>query len=78
MKESGLLLGKGSQWDTGVLEGTHPLNSREMKGGEQIINRCPDSELLNEFVWTILKILSSLQEFVTGSYTEKYIPDSLS
>lgn len=62
----------------GILEGTHPPDSREIKGDEQIINTRPGSVLLNKSVWTILKISSSHQEFVTGSYIEKYKLDSKS
>lgn len=58
-----MLLEKGNQCKTADLEGTHPLNCREIKGGEQIISACPDLVLLNESALTIFKILSSLKEF---------------
>ena len=43
-----------------VAEGTHPLNSREIKGTTlKIINSCPESLLLNKSVLTSLDMLAS-------------------
>ena len=43
-----------------VAEGTHPLNSREIKGTTlKIISSCPESLLLNKSVLTSLEMLAS-------------------
>ena len=59
-------------------KGTHPLNSRDVKGSDlKISSTCPESLLLNESALTSLKTVSSRKEFVTRSFTETCKSDPL-